>query len=447
MAAPHQAGSPPADEDVSDLAVPALVPGTELIGRYQGSGHREAPYLVRRPDGQILQLSHLLYLVAAGLDGRRSFAELAARLSDESGRGVTPGQVFFLVENRLRLAGIVAADSETDRPPEAAPKGRDRLLALKFRVALVPEHTVAIIARVFQPLFWPPVVVVVLVAFVVADVLLAVQGGAEQVVAGAKDLLNRPEQILLVVGVLIVAGVFHECGHVAACRYGGARPGAMGVGIYLVWPAMYSTVTDSYRLSRTGRLRTDLGGLYFNVIAMLVMIVAYAQTSFPWLLAALLAWQATSVWQLLPSIRFDGYYILSDLVGVPDLFDRMGPTLRSLLPGRRPHPRVQELKPWVRRVITVWVVLVIPFMAYWIVAFLVLAPYVLPTVWQALVLQCNGVGSSIQAGDAAGAVVGVLRLALLVLPWAGITLVLTNLVRQFVRFLRKWRARRALEPR
>lgn len=444
MAAPHQAGSPPADEDVAHLAVPALVPGTELIGRYQGSGHREAPYLARRPDGQVLQLSRLLYLVAAGLDGRRSFAELAAQLSGESGRGVTPGQVFYLVENRLRLAGIVAAGSETDRPPEAAPKGRDRLLALKFRVALVPEHVVAVIARVFQPLFWPPVVAVVLVAFVVADVLLAVHGGAEQVVAGAKGLLNQPEQILLVVGLLIVAGIFHECGHVAACRYGGARPGAMGVGIYLVWPAMYSTVTDSYRLSRGGRLRTDLGGLYFNVIAMLVMIAAYAQTGFPWLLAALLAWQATSFWQLLPSIRFDGYYILSDLVGVPDLFDRMGPVLRSLLPGRRPHPRVQELKPWVRRVITVWVVLVIPFMAYWIVVFLVLAPYVLPTVWQALVLQWNSVGSSIQAGDAAGAVVGVLRLALLVLPWAGITLVLTNLVRQFIRSIRRWRARRAL---
>ncbi|SDZ18430.1 putative peptide zinc metalloprotease protein [Saccharopolyspora shandongensis] len=447
MAAPHQAGSSPEDEDVAHLAVPALVAGTELIGRYQGSGHREAPYLVRRPEGQILQLSYLLYLVAAGLDGRRSFADLAARLSDESGRGITAGQVFFLVENRLRLAGIVAAEFESDLPPEAARKGRDRLLALKFRVALVPEHVVAVIARVFQPLFWPPVVVVALAAFVVVDVLLAVHGGAEHVVADAKELLNQPEQILLVLLVLILAGMFHECGHVAACRYGGARPGAMGVGIYLVWPAMYSTVTDSYRLSRVGRLRTDLGGLYFNVIAMLIMIIGYVQTGLPWLLAALLAWQVTSFWQLLPSIRFDGYYILSDLVGAPDLFDRMGPVLRSLLPGRRPHPRVQELKPWVRRVITVWVVLTIPFMAYWITAFLLLAPYVLPTLWHSLILQWNITGGSIQAGDAAGAAVGMLRLAMLVLPWAGITLVLPNLTSQFARSFRKWRTRHTLEPR
>ena len=44
------------------------------------------------------------------------------------------------------------------------------------------------------------------------------------------------------------------------------RPGAMGAGLYLVWPAFYTDVTDSYRLGRGGRVRTDLGGLYFNAI-------------------------------------------------------------------------------------------------------------------------------------------------------------------------------------
>ena len=44
------------------------------------------------------------------------------------------------------------------------------------------------------------------------------------------------------------------------------RPGVMGAGLYLVWPAFYTDVTDSYRLGRGGRLRTDLGGLYFNAI-------------------------------------------------------------------------------------------------------------------------------------------------------------------------------------
>jgi hypothetical protein len=40
----------------------------------------------------------------------------------------------------------------------------------------------------------------------------------------------------------------------------------MGVGIYLVWPAFYTDVTDAYRLPRRSRLRVDLGGLYFNAV-------------------------------------------------------------------------------------------------------------------------------------------------------------------------------------
>ncbi|MGW1680664.1 hypothetical protein [Saccharopolyspora sp. NPDC002376] len=431
----HQTGEPAAEQPT----VPALVAGTELIGQYQGSGHREPPYLVRRVDGQILQLSHLLYLVAVGLDGQRSYAQLATELSTNWGREITAEQVSYLVETRLRRAGIVATDSASD---QSAPllKGRDRLLALKFRVALVPEHVVAVIARIFQPLFWPPIVVLALVAFIAAETWLAVRGGVAQLLAGARELIDRPEQILLVLGVLIVAGIFHEFGHVAACRYGGARPGAMGVGIYLVWPAMYSTVTDSYRLSRGGRLRTDLGGVYFNVLAMLVMIVIFTQTGLPWLLVALVAWQVSTVWQFVPSVRLDGYYILSDLVGVPDLFDRMGPVLRSMLPGRPPHPRVRELKPWARWVITAWVVLVIPCLAYWIIGFLLLAPSVLPVVWEALGAHWHGVGSAIRAGEAATAVVGVMRMFLLVLPWAGITLVLYNLGRSLTRRIRRWRS-------
>ena len=59
---------------------------------------------------------------------------------------------------------------------------------------------------------------------------------------------------------------FHEFGHAAAARTGRRTPGAMGAGLYLVWPAFYTDVTDSYRLGRGGRVRTDLGGLYFNAI-------------------------------------------------------------------------------------------------------------------------------------------------------------------------------------
>ena len=49
--------------------------------------------------------------------------------------------------------------------------------------------------------------------------------------------------------------------------------------------------------------------------------------------------------QLSPIIRADGYHILSDATGVPDLYSHMGPTLRRLLPWRRREPSALSGKP------------------------------------------------------------------------------------------------------
>ena len=134
---------------------------------------------------------------------------------------------------------------------------------------------------------------------------------------------------------------FHEFGHAAACRYGGATPGAMGTGLYLVWPAFYTDVTDSYRLGRAGRLRIDLGGLYFNAIVAVAMFVVWLVTGWDALLLILATQLLQMVRQLAPMVRFDGYHVLADLTGVPDLCHRIGPTLRGLLPrpGTTPRPR------------------------------------------------------------------------------------------------------------
>ena len=145
---------------------------------------------------------------------------------------------------------------------------------------------------------------------------------------------------------------FHEFGHAAACRYGGATPGAMGTGLYLVWPAFYTDVTDSYRLGRGGRLRVDLGGLYFNAIVAVAMFGVWAVTGWDALLLVIATQLLQMVRQLAPMVRFDGYHLLADLTGVPDLYPRIKPTLRGLLPRHWGDPQATALKPWARAVVT-----------------------------------------------------------------------------------------------
>ena len=57
--------------------------GLRLLGEYQGSGFTEPRFLVRRGDGQVIQLSRLLYLVTAAIvEGRRC----GPRVGRQSGR-------------------------------------------------------------------------------------------------------------------------------------------------------------------------------------------------------------------------------------------------------------------------------------------------------------------------------------------------------------------------
>jgi putative peptide zinc metalloprotease protein len=114
--------------------VPRLAEGIELVGEYEDSGFKEPQFIARRADGQVIQLSELLNIVAEQVDGKRDFAQIAERTGERFGRKVSSGNVQFLVEKQLRPLGVLAAaDGSSPSLPKADP-----LLALKFRTALIP---------------------------------------------------------------------------------------------------------------------------------------------------------------------------------------------------------------------------------------------------------------------------------------------------------------------
>ena len=333
---------------------PRLADGVELLGEYQDSGYRQPPSLVRRPDGQVIQMSPLLYRVTCQIDGIRDPAAIAALVSEDLGRSLSADQVRYLLTAKLLPLGIVSGN-RTGAPPKANP-----LLALRARGTLLPERAANAAGTVLRPLFRLPMVIAVVGCVLAVDYwLFAVHGLG----GGIQQALRDPVVLLIVLGLTVVSAAFHECGHATGCRYGGARPGVVGVGIYLIWPSFFTNVTDSYRLSRAGRLRTDLGGLYFNLIFMLALAGLYAATSAEVLLLVIAITHLEMLEQLLPFVRFDGYFILSDLAGVPDLFARVVPLLRSVVSRGPRDPRVTGLRRHARIVVTGWVLCVLPLLS------------------------------------------------------------------------------------
>src|SRR3954452_10016570 len=318
----------PAASPAAEAAPLARVAGLELLGTVSGSGYKEGAALVRRADGQMVQLGPLMYALLEAIDGTRDNDALAAAMSERLGKRVEAEHVERLAE-KLAEQGLLVG-SEENAPPRMNP-----LLALRWKVLVTDPAVTGRVTAPFASLFRPWLLFPILASFAVVFWFVLIHKG---VASATSQAFGNPELLVLVLGLAVASAGLHEIGHAAACRFGGGRTGGMGAGIYMVWPAFYTDVTDAYRLPRGARLRTDPGGIYFNaVIAVVTLAVWYLVRADALLL--LIALQLLEIVKnLSPIIRADGYHILSDATGVPDLYAHIGPTLKRLLPWKRREP-------------------------------------------------------------------------------------------------------------
>jgi putative peptide zinc metalloprotease protein len=413
--------------------VPVLAPGVELLGRQPGSGYVVPPALVRRGDGQVLQLTPLIYAVLEAIDGMRDVEHVARAASAACDRTLEPDDVRTLLDGRLRPLGLVLRpDGTSAQVAKASP-----LLALRPRFVISKPAWTRRVTAPFALLFNPLLVVTVTVAFAAVAYWVLFEKG---LASAAYEAFAQPGLLLAVFVITLVSAGFHEFGHAAALRRGGGTPGAMGAGLYLIWPAFYTDVTDSYRLGRGARIRVDLGGLYFNAIASLVMFGVWEAVHWDGLLLVVAAQILQMIRQLPPLVRFDGYHLLADVTGVPDLFHRIGPTLRGFLPRRWRHPQSRALRPWVRVVVTTWVLLVVPLLLASAAVTVVAMPRILGTTGHSIAAQWRMLSAHAHHGDAAGAAVKALAIVALVIPVGGMVYMFVRAGRSYAS--RVWRATR-----
>ena len=411
------------------LRLPRRPENTELMGEYQDSGLEDVRFLVRRNDGQVILLTALLYHVLSAADGRRDLEAIAAEVRAAVDKPVTAENVSYLLD-KLQPMGVI----ESRAAPAPKAERADPLLGLTFRATVSPPRLTNALGRVFRVLFAAPIVVAVLVSLVLADWWLIVYG---HLTAGFVTVLTHPGYLLGGIGLLLAGTLWHEIGHASACRRGGGKPGAIGFGLYLMVPALFTEVSETYRMPRRARLCVDLGGIYFNAINIVVLAGVFYFTKLPFLALAVLFLHMEIIEQMLPIVRLDGYYVLSDWLGIPDLFARVGPTLRLLIPGHRNKHTRTGLVGKARVIVTAWVLLVVPALMLGMGYTLLHLREFVTKSWDGSLAQYHLIGHAAQRGQIVNTLIDTFGFLLVCLPLVGLILFALKAVRKGIKKLNR----------
>jgi putative peptide zinc metalloprotease protein len=379
------------------------------------SAFKDPPWLIERDGAGYVQVTELLYRIAEQCDGSHSLDEIARAVSETTGRSVSADNVRLLVGTQLLLKGLVQT---ADGKVVGGQGGARSLLALNMRTKMIGPELLAGPTAALQWLFWPPALLALVgLAAGCLGWLFLVHGLA----ASARQALYTPGLLLMALALTALAAGFHELGHAAALRYGGGTPKGMGVGLYLVYPAFYTDVSDNYRLPRWARVRTDLGGVVFHLVFILGIVALYLATGWELLLVAVPLLMLDAFRQLLPMIRLDGYWTLADLTGVPDFLSYVGAFVRRVVPGlSEGQSRLPELKWWGTLAFGLYIVLVLPILGFLLFTMVRTTPTVLATAWDSAQQLWDATARAVASGDGIGVASGVAQLFVLALPTAGL---------------------------
>jgi len=177
------------------------------------------------------------------------------------------------------------------------------------------------------------------------------------------SLLLSWEGAALYAVCLAVVKSLHELGHAyAATRYG-ARVSSMGIAFLVLFPVLYTDVTDAWRLTdRYQRFKIAIAGIATEFHIGLVACGIWALSDSDLVRSVAFVFATTSliasvIVNISPFLRFDGYFAMSDLVGVENLQTRSFAMakwrLRRFLFGFQESPP-EQFEPTLRRTLTLY---------------------------------------------------------------------------------------------
>jgi putative peptide zinc metalloprotease protein len=310
-----------------------------LFFRPERSGDRVWYQIEHTGEQRFFRIGLAEYTFVSLLDGDTSPAEaisLTARalgpdaLTEEQAVSI----LTWLQDNSLATGVDRSPASGSGARDRSLKKQMERLNPFWMKIPLAnPDRFVGHLTRVFRWFFsWPAAC---LVTFLCLTSLLIVSGKWSEFGHSSRAILAKDNWLWLT-GIWLALKLIHESAHAIACRRLGAAVPETGVILILLAPLAYVDVTSSLRFrSKWQRIQIAAAGMYTEItLAALALILwSFTTAELPRHLlhsVIIMASITTIIFNANPLMRFDGYYILSDLLEIPNLYSRGNEAVKRL---------------------------------------------------------------------------------------------------------------------
>ncbi len=339
--------------------------------RYQGRLY----WVVKDPVGlQYFRFEEEEYAILQLLDGQSSLDEIADRFEREFPPQTIRTEELQQFIGTLHRSGLVITDAAgqgkqlVKRRDERKRKERlatlTNILSVRFK-GFDPDRILNFIYPYVRWFFSVPAMVACILLGLSALTLILVQFDVFHSRLPAFHDFFRAKNFLWLGLTLAVTKILHEFGHGLSCKHFGGECHEIGVMFLVLTPCLYCNVSDSWMLpNRWHRAAIGAAGMY-------VELVLASTATFVWwftepgplnyicLNVMFICSVSTILFNANPLLRYDGYYILSDILEIPNLRQKastiLNRTMRKWFLGfEEPEdPSLPKRKQWLFATYTV----------------------------------------------------------------------------------------------
>lgn len=206
---------------------------------------------------------------------------------------------------------------------------------LRIRLPLLnPDPWLERLRPAIKWLFHPATVGCLTILLLVATMAIFVRFGEFlQSLPSASEIISA-EKLIGILLTFIIVKAMHELGHACAAKHYGAECNEAGIWLLILTPVLYTNVTDAWLLNRRQRMLVTAAGMLTEIAIASVAAIVWcfaAPGEFQTQLASLVVMctVSTVLFNGNPLLRYDGYFILTDALALPNLAQRSSVRVRD----------------------------------------------------------------------------------------------------------------------